>query len=44
MSIYAESERVEEMNLAGGEWLEELKEKKRDEERDGVHGLILLRD
>ena len=28
MSIYAESERVEEMNLAGGEWLEELKEKK----------------
>jgi cell division protein ZapD len=28
MSIYAESERVEEMNLAGGKWLEDLKEKK----------------
>lgn len=28
MSIYAESERVEELNLAGGEWLDELKEKK----------------
>lgn len=45
MSIYAESERVEEMNLAGGEWLEELKEKKQfsDEVLDVVAEVIANR-
>lgn len=42
MSIYAESERVEEMNLAGGEWVEELKDKKQfsDEVLEEVAGVI----